>query len=435
MLIRAKRTADRDLARGQRFHKFPEKALAASFGEPGAAGHQVKPWRKAQRGKELARIEYLDGLRGLAALWVLVGHCMLLTGFFLPVIGQPDLGVDLFILLSGFVMAYQYRLRSEVEDWGKWGTWLSFWTRRFFRIAPLFYVALAVALALGPLLYSDRVAIDSFFGRSLQPADRYLDGSLTNVVMHATFLFGLTPSYAYRTPLPDWSIGLEMQFYAAFPFLVLLARNTSWLRAAMLACLASVSIVMLITAAGISFPMPAFLPLKMPLFICGMLTAAVIGGDRLRLAATGGLILAFAAIPTGGTQDLLHVAVRAMVAGGFFALVHFHGALLISLCSRLLATPPFRWLGELSYGVYLIHLLILQPVAASVIASFGHGISSPERFLIVFSIVAPAAYALAFATYRFIEMPGQKLGKALTHRSRQAQRQGGLARIDEIAAP
>lgn len=43
----------------------------------------------------MGRIECLDGLRGLAALWVLVGHCMLLTGFMVPILSKPDLGVDL----------------------------------------------------------------------------------------------------------------------------------------------------------------------------------------------------------------------------------------------------------------------------------------------------------------------------------------------------
>ena len=46
------------------------------------------------------RVDCLDGLRGLAALWVLVGHAHILTGFSLPVIGDPDLGVDLFIMIG-----------------------------------------------------------------------------------------------------------------------------------------------------------------------------------------------------------------------------------------------------------------------------------------------------------------------------------------------
>src|SRR6185369_9258829 len=92
------------------------------------------------------RIACLDGIRGLAALWVLVGHALILSGRFFPVASQLDLGVDLFIMLSGFLMVFHY----QTQPWSDRGTTLSFWTRRFFRIAPLYYVALAAALILGP---------------------------------------------------------------------------------------------------------------------------------------------------------------------------------------------------------------------------------------------------------------------------------------------
>ena len=99
---------------------------------------------------DIRRVECLDGLRGVAALWVLLGHMMILTGFRLPLMSKPDLGVDLFILLSGFLMMFQYRLRAGREDWNAPGTWTAFWTRRFFRLAPLFYVTLAAAQIAGP---------------------------------------------------------------------------------------------------------------------------------------------------------------------------------------------------------------------------------------------------------------------------------------------
>ena len=62
-----------------------------------------------------SRVEGLDGLRALAAIWVLVGHCLLLTGWRVPILGEPDLGVDLFIMLSGFLMVFHYQLRQDKE--------------------------------------------------------------------------------------------------------------------------------------------------------------------------------------------------------------------------------------------------------------------------------------------------------------------------------
>lgn len=366
---------------------------------------------------DIRRVECLDGLRGVAALWVLIGHMMILTGFRLPLVSKPDLGVDLFILLSGFLMMFQYRLRSGREDWNAPGTWAAFWTRRFFRLAPLFYVTLAAALIAGPAIHADRVAIDSFLGQGLQPAERYTDASLTNIALHLSFLFGLLPDYAFRTPLPDWSLGLEMQFYLVFPFLILLGRRIGWVRSAFLAAGAGVAIALVAGAAGLDYPMPSFLPLKLQLFLAGMLIAADPGEGRIHMWTRLGAAMMLAAIPIGGEQDLLHFAVRELLVFVFFALVHLRAVAPIGWISRLFGSRPFYWLGELSYGTYLVHLLILQPVAAAVIGQFGLGLGAVGRFAMTGVIVVPLTYALAFVTYRLVELPGQRLGKAVIKRA------------------
>ncbi len=365
---------------------------------------------------DIRRVECLDGLRGVAALWVLIGHMMILTGFRLPLIGKPDLGVDLFILLSGFLMVFQYQLRAGREDWDSPRTWAAFWTRRFFRLAPLFYVTLAAALIAGPAIYADRVAIDSFLGQSLQPPERYNDAGFANIALHLSFLFGLLPEYAFRTPLPDWSLGLEMQFYALFPLLVLLARRVGWVPAAFVAAAGGVAIALIAAAAGLDYPMPSFLPLKLQLFLAAMLIAADPGKGRRRIWIHLGAAMLLAAIPIGGDQDLLHFAARALLVLGFFGLVHGRSLGAIDAMSRLLGSRPFYWLGELSYGTYLIHLLILQPVAAAVIGAFGTGLGAVGRFALTGVIVVPVTYALAWLCYRLVELPGQRLGKAAIRR-------------------
>ncbi|MFS2111686.1 acyltransferase family protein [Sphingomonas sp. Sphisp140] len=383
----------------------------------------------------IRRVECLDGLRGLAALWVLIGHMMILTGFRLPLVSKPDLGVDLFILLSGFLMVFQYQLRAGSEDWTAPGTWTAFWTRRFFRLAPLFYVTLAAALIAGPAIYESRVAIDSFLGQALQPHERYTDASLANIAAHLSFVFGLLPDYAFRTALPDWSLGLEMQFYALFPFLVLLARRIGWMPMALVAAAGGVVVALLAGAAGLDWPMPSFLALKLQLFLCGMLIAADPGEGRGRSWMHLGLAVLLAAIPIGGEQDLLHFAVRELLVLGFFALVHLRSLGAIDGVSRLLGSRPFHWLGELSYGTYLIHLLILQPVAAAVIGHFGTGLGAAGRFVLTGAVVVPVTYALAFVTYKLVELPGQKLGKAVIRRATGSAMRSRQTVPEELAAP
>lgn len=356
-------------------------------------------------------IDCLDGLRGLAALWVLVGHACILTGRPIPLIDEPDLGVDLFVILSGFLMAFHYQLRAAKEPWERPSTWASFWQRRFFRIAPLYYVLLAVALLAGPMIYDARLVIDAALQHAPQEATRYEDRSLLNILAHATFVFGLIPDYAFRTALPDWSIGLEMQFYAAFPALMLLAGRLGWVTGAAIITAISVAIVIAMTQAGVVFPMPSFLPLKIPFFLVGMLCAAGIGHSRGKVAAHFAIAALLAAIPMLG-NDFTKLAVRLAIVVAFFALVHYRhlGAMTAPAAwsSRLLGTRPFHGLGELSFGAYLWHLLIMQPVAAW---TFQHlpDLGRSARFGLVCAVVIPITYGLASLTYRMIEQPSLKL--------------------------
>ncbi|MDX8482933.1 acyltransferase [Mesorhizobium sp. VK24D] len=365
-----------------------------------------------------SRIECLDGLRATAALWVLVGHCLILTGWHVPVLGDPALGVDLFIMLSGFLMVFHYQLRQDREPWQSPATWLKFWTRRYFRIAPLFYLLFFVALALGPQLYESRVVIDDFLQRAPQAPERFLDDSLKNIFAHLTFLFGLSPNLAYRTPLPDWSLGLEMQFYAAFPALMLLVRGFGWVWGALsVAALGSLA-VMALSLASVDFPMPSLLALKIQVFLCGMLLAGLVHQKRPRPLLYLVLAMALAAIPFGDGYGLSKLLIREALVMGFFALVLYRmlpGA--PGAVARKIAVAfgggVFRMLGELSYSIYLIHLLVLQPVAAFVIARYGYDLDAPLRFAIVLGVVLPVVCALSWITYTLVEMPGQTLGRAV----------------------
>ena len=132
----------------------------------------------------------LEGLRGLAALWVFTLHASNLTGADLPGFKAGGLGVDLFILLSGFLMVHQHEQRPIPIH--------QFYLRRFFRIAPLYYILLAVSLAAGDFLQSARATIP--YPEALTDAARYTDHSAANVLTHVSFAFGLLPQSAVARP-------------------------------------------------------------------------------------------------------------------------------------------------------------------------------------------------------------------------------------------
>ena len=228
----------------------------------------------------------LDGLRGLAALWVFASHVQILTGLRpIPVLSWGDSAVDLFMMISGFLMAHHYLGRAAAEPWQRPRTWAGFWLRRLFRIAPAYYVLLAVALAAGAWLGHDRDLIGVHYPWTLTRSDRYLDHGVANILAHVSFVFGALPRYGFSTPLPDWSIGLEMQFYLVMPFLMLaLGRRFSWPRALALTA-ASALLAFALRGYSASFDMPSFLPMKLGVFLVGMFAAYGVARHDLRAPA------------------------------------------------------------------------------------------------------------------------------------------------------
>jgi peptidoglycan/LPS O-acetylase OafA/YrhL len=382
-----------------------------------------------------ARVECLDGLRGLAALWVLMGHCVILAGWSLAIIDKPDLGVDLFMMLSGFLMVFHYQERAKQEPWSEPGTWLKFWARRYFRISPLYYLALVFALGLGPMILVWRNVIDHFSHLVLYPASIYIDHSFANIALHLSFLFGLLPAYSVRTPLPDWSLGLEMQFYAVFPALILLTRRFGWVRTVFATAFLAAVITHAPWHLSLRFPMPSFLPFKIDIFLAGMLIADSCRQERKAALFNLALALLLAFQPFEGEGSLERLAVRQFMVLMFFSLIHSRhlpGYLgdVAHKAAMIFGSKGFRWLDEVSYGTYLWHLPIMAPIVALVIAHWGHGISAFERFAFVFPAVCAIVYPLSWFTFIFVEKPAQLAGRSVVRRiARKPAAMGGAETV------
>lgn len=366
------------------------------------------------RAQVSARLGFLDGIRGAAAAWVLLSHALKFTGWRLPLLHRGDLAVDIFMMMSGLLMTHHYWLREGQEPWEKRSTWGAFYLRRFFRIAPLYYLALAVSLAAGPMLWTARQQIAAVFPDAATPAERYLDRSIGNILMHVSFLFGASPRNAFATPLPDWSIGLEMQFYLVFPFLMLLLRRGSlfWGTLTVAACGLVVSQVLLPGR----FPMPSFLPLKISLFLVGILLA---WGYHLQQRQRGGvgpvigLALVLAATERSGPVFGMAALAAALLFYDRQADV-FQIRRLLELAERLLGSRVATFAADTSYSVYLTHVLVMVPVAGLLCRS-AEFIQLPgaARFLILSASVMVPVYALSWLLFRFVELPGIRAGKRL----------------------
>ena len=358
---------------------------------------------------DAARLYALDGLRGLAAFWVLAGHSLNLSGAWLPIIGRPLLAVDLFMMLSGALMVYQSDIRARREPMTEVRNWLRFWVRRFFRIAPLFYVILLVVLVLGPEIGAARAAIAESRGIGFEP-ERYLDRSFTNIALHVTFLFGFFPEYAVRTAIPDWSIGLEMQFYLFFPLILLLLARIGLVLGSVLLIIATGLFAAAYPGFLASFPEPAFLGLKLQLFLAGMLImrARIDQNPRLLLPA-----IILAVIPIGSLPHWSEYVVRVLLALVLIVALSDKSPrpslrAANAMMERTLGGRTGRFLGDISYGVYLIHLPVLI-----VILSLLLGLPPFPRAIAGFALAVLPVALLAWLGFRLVEKPGIDLGRKL----------------------
>src|SRR5215469_3083778 len=146
------------------------------------------------------RIPCLDGLRGLAALAVMLFHfnIFFLPQARLPFVGRGYLAVDLFFLLSGFVMAHVYG-SLLASNWRVHA--LQFARARFARLYPLFAVT-TLAMAIIFTLSQMPLKIVSFSGRSLALQPFLLQEWASSL------------SWDY----PSWSISTEAEAYVSFVF-------------------------------------------------------------------------------------------------------------------------------------------------------------------------------------------------------------------------
>ncbi len=367
---------------------------------------------------------FLDGLRGGAALWVLLAHCMIWGGWYGIPLPSAKIAVDIFMVASGFLMVYQYRRREAVEPMDAWRTAARFWARRFFRIAPVYYLFLGVIYLFwdsyaGGLATLQEAAPERWARLpEYQPVHYHVDW--LNTLIHATFLFGLLPAYAASNLSADWSIGLEMQFYAAFPLLFWLFRRHSWLLV-----LAGAFVLAEVCQRGFGlfpgpvpgarglFSEPAFLPLKLPLFLIGMLLGEVF---CLRHQAPRRCVLMSVGAELASAQYSIwvSVAVGIVLWLTWSPLAEREGepSRVGRVLNRVLSNRIAGFMAETSYTVYLLHGLFISFLGGYLFRRADVlEMSAAGRTGLLAAVVIPAVYLTAWGLHHALEKPGIAYGR------------------------
>lgn len=371
-----------------------------------------------------ARLAWLDALRGLGAIAVVIEH---LNYTFLPefrpkMINLGIYGVLVFFLVSGYIIPASLERRGDVR---------AFWLGRLFRLYPLYLLSIVIVVAMVPV-HRLRADLDVF--------------------AHITMLMEVTGSSGATEPM--WTLSYEMVFYLLVTALFVAGVHRRSGLSALLFGLLSVVVAFALPIRRGLLDGPV-VPI-VALVVIGVALGCVLFGPRLarvagaitlgvgsvvlvaigsRVPWQGAMILAvmftgtavyrwehrqgsglwpvagvaflvclipfLKPVTINGPANLLTMA----LAGGTFALFM---ALRERRFPRLLA-----WLGMISYSVYLLHM----PVVRLYFSVFG---TPGDQHLLIEAGIGVALIAaicgVSWLTYRFVELPMQQYGRRLAKR-------------------
>ena len=287
----------------------------------------------------------LDGLRFLAAMLVILHHAPLPPGIpkILGAIGW--MGVDLFLVLSAYLLARM--LREEVETTNEIRL-SKYFARRVLRIWPLFWGIVTAALCL--TIYTGEVN------------GQMLGLWLSHITFFNNFL-GFDAYLPYTGHL--WTISLEEQFYLAIPFVLPILMRQSTRRIVVLLILALSFLILTRVACvlmGLSQASIWMTPLRGDAFILGI-GFALGAFDRLYHSVSGnslfvsGFLLLFGAHLLGSPGLMTWKTVLLYTVTDTACLLMLMGCMKGTLVNSIFCTRPVRYLGRISFGLYVFHFV------------------------------------------------------------------------------
>lgn len=352
------------------------------------------------------RLAGLDGIRGLAALFVVANHVFERAFPGYPADRAPfwaapfiygRFAVVVFIVLSGFSLALAPAHRGwHLDSLGR------FALRRMRRILPPYWAALAFSVAVAWFVLPPP-------GQGLP----YARSVVVNGLLVQNLVSAPSPNRAF------WSLAVEGQLYILFPLLLLAVRRRG-------AAVMVAAVTLVVACIGIVAPhvprLAVFVAESAPdlaaLFATGILAAGIVHASEARRSWNWPALTLIALIPVGATIWL---------AGTVWTLDHLLwvdlmlgpaiGCLLAGIAVgrpatlvRLLDTTPLRTLGLSSYSLYLTHGPIVVVVYELIVARIvGHGASA---FLLAVALALPPAVLFARGFASVFERP-DRLGSAL----------------------
>lgn len=356
----------------------------------------------------MKKLDYIDSLRGLAILGVLIVHTSKSGAYDLPAIvvkftNEGARGVQLFFLASAFTLFLSYKNRSSVEKFPL----RNFFIRRFFRIAPIYYLGIAY------YLFQNGMGPSYWLGDS--PGI-----SAMNIASNATFTHGFNPYWINSVVPGGWSIAVEMTFYAILPLLFARIKNLNQAVTFLLLTLLFRTILQLIFERYILISHEElwgefqflYFPNHLPLFSLGIiLFFMVIEKESLRDVSKLSLL-----IISGVFMAQLCIKTPILLPNHFMFGVAFLllGYALSAYRFKILVNPVVNHIGKISFSMYVTHFAILYWLNYFNLIDYSD--NSILNFVIRFAIVLTSSVIISTMLYKLIEVPFQNLGKKIIKR-------------------
>jgi peptidoglycan/LPS O-acetylase OafA/YrhL len=351
------------------------------------------------------RVASLTGIRAVAALLVMATHAAYTTGKYTHeyiglMYSRMEIGVPIFFVLSGFLLFAPW-VKANATD-GPSPSLRRYTWHRVRRIMPAYIVTVLIAYA----VYHFRTA-------GPNPGHTWM-GLLRNLTLTQPYTDNYLFSYLHQGLTQMWSLAVEVAFYVVLPLLaylllVVLCRR-QWRPIRLMAgllCLAALTPIWIVIVHTTDFlPDGArlWLPTYLAWFIGGMMLAALqaMGVRAYAMACLPVAVVCYLIVstPIAGAPTTSPAGLgEALAKAGFYAVIAALAVAPLALSdrgwyARFLASRPMVFLGEISYEIFLIHLITMELVMVEVLRFHIYTGSMALLFMGTLIATVPAAWLL-----------------------------------------
>ncbi len=350
----------------------------------------------------MRRIQIVEGLRGILALWVLFAHVLASAGLGTHWVGPFSIlangvnAVDVFIIVSGFVIFYLLDTSRESYQQFIW--------RRFLRLYPVYLICLVVSALTIKLViydYSHAPWPTSVHNIMVMIANTSYALLPYHLIAHLTMTHSIIPDHVllysdYAILGPAWSLSLEWQFYLIAP-LIFLSITRSVTSAYVMIIIA---VALHATITGVE----GCLPRHIPNFAVGIASYYLLKQSwrpTWPLLAPAGVALTYFM-----TRD------PALTIWSIIFFVEFQSETLLSTAMRsFLESGILLWLGKISYSVYLSHMIVLTIMMALLYSGGAGSLGQWPFFILLLLSTVAGTLSLSWVLFVYVERPAIAFGK------------------------